>query len=300
MTELGQILGKDTRVLGATGTYILSPAGMEEATERSIAYCTSSNPVALEAISNSKAKVIFCPSDLPLSEKHYQNKTLILTPNPRLAFTQMLQEYFAEEPEFGISPTAIIDKDAEIHPYTFIGAHTFVGGGIIGEKTVIYGNSHIYPDVKIGKNVTINAGTAIGLEGMQFARDQKGALHKSVHLAGVVISDDVHIGSNVCIHKGTFQDTVIGQGVKIGSLCNIGHNVTIGKHCLLAVHITIGGSCIIGDYSFIAMNVCIKPLVKIGKNVMIGMGSVVTNDIPDNTIAYGSPAKVIRENPIIF
>lgn len=300
LAELRKFLGKDARTYGSTGTYILSPATMEESTKRSISFCTLSNPDTLEAIAHSKAKVVFCPSDLPVSEKHYQNKTLILIPDPRLGFTRMLEEYFAEEPKFSISPMAVIDKKAEIHPKTFIGPYTCISRCTIGEGTVIYGNCHIYSGVNIGKNVTINAGTAIGLDGLDFVRNQKGELKKTVHLAGVVIKDNVHIGSNVCIHRGVFRDTVIGQGAKIGSLCNIGHESIIGKHCLISVESMTGGGCNIGDYSFIAMNVCIKPGVKIGKNVMLGMGSTVTGDIPDGTIAYGSPAKVIRQNPIVF
>ena len=104
---------------------------------------------------------------------------------------------------------------------------------------------------------------------------------------GVKIGKDVRVGAFTSIKKGTKEDTIIGDGCKIGSHCNIGHNVKLGNHCLIAPHTTIGGSTEIGSRVVIWQGVRIAHKLKIGNNVEIGMGSVVLADVPDNTKVKG-------------
>ena len=79
------------------------------------------------------------------------------------------------------------------------------------------------------------------------------------------------------------------------NLCHIAHNVVIGKNCIIVAHSYLGGSSKIGDYSWLAPGVIVRNGVKIGRNVMVGMGSVVTKNIDDNSVAYGIPARVVRK-----
>lgn len=151
--------------------------------------------------------------------------------------------------------------------------------------------------MKIGRNVTIYDGAVIGADGQAYQRDKRGILRKFPQTGGVIIGDDVEIGSNVSIMKGTFNNTIIGEGTKIGHLCSIGHNVIIGKHCFITTHSMLGGSSRIGDYSQVWLGACIRDGIRIGSNVMIGMGSVVTRDIGDNCVACGVPARVVRGKP---
>jgi len=148
--------------------------------------------------------------------------------------------------------------------------------------------------LKLGKNVKIKEGTIIGTDGFGYERNEKNELEKFPHYGKVIIQDDVDIGANCTIDRGNMHDTVIGQGTKIDNGVHVAHNVKIGKHCLIVYGCILGGSSIIGDYSELMMGVMVKPHLKIGSHCIIGMGAVVTKDIPDNVLAYGNPAKIIR------
>jgi len=125
-------------------------------------------------------------------------------------------------------------------------------------------------------------------------RDKSGKLKRNEHNFDVVIKEDVEIGRSTNIDRGSWRNTVIGNGTKIDSLVHVGHNVIIGKHCLLVSGSTIGGSSEIGDYSYIGMNVVVKQHIKIGKHVIIGAGAVVLNDVQDYEIIAGNPAESIK------
>jgi len=279
-----------TKVLGAGDGYILSPAPLNDSNKQSISFCSDTTENARESIRSSKAKVVVCYDGLKFTEQDYKDKTLILTPDPRVAFVQLLHSYFEEKVRYGVSPTAVVEKDAIIHPNSYIGPHTYIGRCEIGEGAVIHGNVHIYPGVRVSKNVVINASTVIGTEGIATTWGVR-----FPHVGGVVIEDDVWIGSNVSIQKGMLSDTVIGQGSTIGNFCNIGHQTIIGKHCFIISGSVIGGSCHIGDYSKVSMNASIRDKIRIGEKAIVGMGSVVTKDIGDRWVVVGNPARKIRE-----
>ncbi len=130
--------------------------------------------------------------------------------------------------------------------------------------------------------------------GFGYIRDESGKLKRNQHNFGVRIGTDVEVGRMANIDKGSWRDTVIGEGTKIDSLVHIGHNAMIGKHCLLVSSSNIGGSAEIGDYSYIGMSAVIKQHTKVGKHVIIGAGAIVINDVPDYEIMAGNPAKSIK------
>ena len=279
-----------TEILGAGDGYILRPSPLNDSNKQSISFCSDTTENAREAIRGTKAKVVICYDGLTFTKQDYKDKTLILTPDPRVAFVQILRSYFEEKVRYGISPTAVIDKKAIIHPNSYIGPHSYIGRSYIDEGTVIHGNVYIHSGVKVGKNIVINASTVIGSEGITTTWDVR-----FPHVGGVVIEDNVWIGSNVSIQKGMLSDTVIGQGSAIGHFCNIGHQTIIGKHCFIVSGSVIGGSCHIGDYSKVSMSACIRDKIRIGKKAIVGMGSVVTKDVGDRWVVIGIPARKMRE-----
>lgn len=284
------------RILGPIDGYISKVAPLQDADKHTLSYCLQKDENALETIRKSKAKVIICSSDMIFAKDAYQDKTLVLVPNPKLAFTKVMQIYFKKEVEYGIDPTAVIDRHAKIHPNAYIGPHCYIGKCQIGEGTVIHGNVYLYSGVRIGNRVEIYAGAVIGADGMSYVRNEMGELEKMPPVASVIVDDNVVVGVNSIIMGGSsFGDTIIGKGTKIGQLCHIGHRSVIGKHCLIITGSVIGGSCRIGDYTRISLGACVRDGITIGSNVNIGMGSVVTKDIADGCIAYGVPAKEIRE-----
>lgn len=124
------------------------------------------------------------------------------------------------------------------------------------------------------------------MDGFSFTRDRIGRLIPNEHPYGIEIQDKVDIGAGVCIDRGSWRDTKIDVGTKIDNLVHIAHNVVIGKHCIVAPCVVFGGSATVGDYTDIWMNAIIHQHVNIGKNCIIGAGSYIRHDVPDEHCAY--------------
>jgi UDP-3-O-[3-hydroxymyristoyl] glucosamine N-acyltransferase len=154
----------------------------------------------------------------------------------------------------------------------------------------------LYPNVTIGKNVIIKANSVIGGDGFGYSKDKNGVYVKQKHYGGVVIEDNVEIGSCVCVdravEKGT--NTIIGKGTKIDNLVHIAHCDVMGKNCAIVAGVSLGGSVVLEDRVFVGLNAIIKPKVKVGHDAVIGMGAVVLDDVSPGTIVVGNPAKFLR------
>ena len=144
---------------------------------------------------------------------------------------------------------------------------------------------------KIGSNCFIGASSSIGTEGFGYERDEQGVPIKFVHLGGVSIGDNVEIGSQTSIVRGTLSDTIIESNVKIDNLVHIAHNVHIKDGALVVACSEVSGSVVIGKNAWIAPNACIMEKVVIGDNAVVGLGAVVIRDVPDRTTVAGNPAK---------
>lgn len=149
--------------------------------------------------------------------------------------------------------------------------------------------------VVLGKNVRLDSGVVFTPFSLKLSLEN-GRRRRMKIKAGLIIEDDVDIGANCVLNYGVEKDTIIHKGVYIGHLSSVGHDAEIGEHTVLSAHVCICGEAKIGKWCYIAPQSVVKPRVTIGDYTMIGMGSVVNNDIPSGVIAYGSPCKVIREN----
>lgn len=244
--------------------------------KNALSFCKYEGRKASELIRNSRSSIIICSSRLELIFLGFSDKTLILTPQPRLAFMKVANQFFSwRKIHSGIHPTAIIFPRVKIHPSAYIGPHCVIS------------------NTEIGKRVIINAGTIIGTEGFGYMPDENGELVQFPHIGSVIIEDDVEIGANVCIDRGALGNTIIGRGTKIDNLVHVAHNVKIGKNCQIICQVGIGGSVEIGDNCFVGIGASIRNQKKIGNNVFIGMGAVVVKDVPDNMTVAGNPARPI-------
>ena len=156
-------------------------------------------------------------------------------------------------------------------------------------------NVVIYDDVTIGDNCIIQAGCVIGTDGLGCMRDSMGRLTKFPHLSGVVIGNDVEIGANCQIAKGTFSDTVIENGCKINGLCFIAHNCHLEENVWITGDTMLCGSTYVKKNATIYSNVIIREQRNIGEFATIGMGAVVTKNVPDGETWIGSPAYKIEK-----
>jgi len=147
--------------------------------------------------------------------------------------------------------------------------------------------------VKIGNNVHIKPCAVIGYDGFSFDRNYRNYEMKEEtpikfpHFGGVIIEDDVDIGSNTCIDRGVFGDTIIRKGAKIDNLVHIAHNCDIGERVVIPAGVTLGGGVKIGNDSWIGVGAVILNKVNIGKNAFISAGSFVTRDVKDGQHVTG-------------
>jgi UDP-3-O-[3-hydroxymyristoyl] glucosamine N-acyltransferase len=175
------------------------------------------------------------------------------------------------------------------------GPDVYIGNNVtIGENSLIYPGVRILDDSVIGSNVVIKSNAVVGGSGFGYAIRSGFPPLRIPHLGNVIIGDGVEIGSNTAIDRATFGSTVVEDFVKIDNGVHIAHNCRVGKRTLVIAHAELSGSVIIGHDSWIAPNASIKESVKIGNNVIVGIGSVVLKDLPDNAVAFGVPAKIIR------
>ena len=236
-------------------------------------------------------------------------KTLIRVANARAAAAKLLPLFFPA-PKFAagihlsaiISATATIDPTAHIGPYCVVGERVRIGKGVVlqgtnhvgadsvlDEDTNLFPNVTIYLRTQIGKRVSIHSGTVVGSDGFGYVFHQ-GSHQKIPQVGNVVVHDDVEIGANVAIDRGTLGSTVIGKGTKIDNLVQIAHNVVIGEHCIIVSQAGIAGSTKIGSYTTLAGQVGLAGHLKIGDRVTVGAQTGVMNDIPSGEKWFGTPA----------
>lgn len=296
--QLAEAAGPGASVEGDAGRAVARPAQIDRATADAVVFCSREGERGQRLIAETEAQVVICADDLELTGTMRGDRTLIRVSNPRLSFIRVTRRFFAEEKQaVGIHPTAIIDEtasiaaDVSIGPYVVIGADCEVGSG-----SVLASHVTLYPRSRLGSRVIIDANTSIGMEGFGFEAQESGELLKFESLGGVRIDDDVEIGANTSVDRGTLEDTVIGRGSKIDNLVHIAHNVRIGRNVVIPAGASLGGSVDIGDGAWVGIGATVLEGVRIGSNSLIGGGAVVTRDVPDGVVVAGVPAKYLRDN----
>ena len=242
------------------------------------------------------------------------NKPGIVHNNPQLAIAKILGE-FAPKIQYtkGVNENAYVNSKAKIgnnvtigafsviEPGVIIGDHSNIGSHtVIGQKTIIgrncniFSNIHIYHGTNIGDNAIIHSGTVIGSDGFGFVTD-KDINHKIPQNGNVIIGNDVEIGANSAIDRGTIGDTVIEDQCKLDNHVHLAHNVRLGKGCLLTAAVTIAGSVEVGEFCIFAGHVGVAPHVKIGARSILAAKTGVSKSLIGGKVYAGMPAREIRE-----
>lgn len=276
--------------------FFTNPSAINSGTENSISWLKGIPENYEDILKNSKANFIVCNHFVNTEVLKKIPKVFILSENPKETFIDILTFVFCNSNIFGIHPSSIISENTKIGENCFIGPNVFIDENcIIGNNVKIIGNNFIFSKTTIGNNVTINPGTVIGSDGFGYSRGNDDKLKKFPHFGGVIIEDGVEIGANVCIDRGTLDNTIIKKGVKIDNLVHIAHNVEIGENSLIIANSMIGGSTKIGNGSWIAPSVNLMNGITIGHKTTVGMGSTVTKSIEDNQTWTGSPAMPLAD-----
>ena len=274
--------------------YLRDPEHVDEYT---LDWINPLKPDKQKIAETSKAKVIVVDKEVVFSETlKNQEKVLLVVDNPKLAIAKIGNEFFVEKPTPGIHPSAVIHPDAKIGENVFIGANTVIENCTIGDDTIIDANVHIYSPVIIGKHCVVKSGALLGGMGFGFEKDENGNLFRFPQIGNLFIGDYVEIGANTCIDRGALSDTVIGDYCKINNLCHIAHNNKIGKNVVITAQVNISGSSVIENEVWIAPNASIRGWLTIGEGATIGMGAVVTKDVPAGETWVGNPARKLEKN----
>lgn len=193
-----------------------------------------------------------------------------------------------------VAAGAVIDEGAQVGDRTEIGACTHVGPEVvIGADSLLYPNVTLYQGTTVGARAVLHAGVVIGADGFGFTRDATGYL-KIPQVGGVRIGDDVEIGANSCVDRGTLTETVIGSGTKIDNLVQIGHNCRIGRNCTICALCGLSGSTVLDDGVVMGGNVGMAGHQVIGSGSMIAAKSGVHGDLPPGSVVAGAPHMDIR------
>lgn len=226
----------------------------------------------------------------------------------------------------GVHPTAFVDPSAVIGagvavgPFAFVGARSVIGDGTrihshasvaedarIGRDALLHSGVRIGPRVRIGERFIAQPGAVVGADGFSYVTRRPGVVEEAREtgaitsdevqpyvrinsLGSVVIGDDVEVGANSCIDRGTVADTMIGDGTKIDNLVQVGHNVRIGRHCQLCGQAGVAGSTVVGDGTVLSGRSAVADHLRVGSNSVVTGNTGVSSHVGDKRIMAGYPA----------
>jgi len=242
----------------------------------------------------------------------------IISNNPRLAMTKLLQAWVAREAAQGVDhathmlssvhESVTLTAPVHIGAFVSIGKNTRIGSNtiihpnatigddcIIGNDCTIHSNASIYNKTIIGSHSIVHSGAVLGGDGFGYEKVAQ-SWEKIPHIGSVVVGDNVEIGCNACIDKGCLGPTRIGNGVKLDNFVHIAHNCCIGDSTVIAGGTLVGGSVVIGSQCIIAGNVAIADNRTIEDGATVLGNAGVTRNILKGQVVSGFPARLHKDN----
>lgn len=239
---------------------------------------------------------------------------LIRVENPELALSTLLEVFHPTvDPEPAVHPSAIIGRGVQLGTGAWIGPFVTVEEGVrignrtrigphsyIGRNTTIGDDCRIGPsctilhEVRIGHRVRLYTGVRLGVEGFGYTQGPSG-LHRIPQVGGCMIGDDVDIGANTTVDRGSLGDTVVGNGTKIDNLVHIAHNVHVGSHCVIVAQVGVAGSVEIREGAQLGGQVGVSGHLTIGAGARLGAQAGVFGDVPAGAVYSGYPARPHRQ-----
>jgi UDP-3-O-[3-hydroxymyristoyl] glucosamine N-acyltransferase len=307
-TELAQYLS--AQLHGDPSVRVSGVANPDRARAEDLIYVDSSRN--RERAAKSAAKCLLANS----ADSHFAGKTVIEVNNPKLAFAKAAAWLLPKPPASGlIHPTAVVAASAHLAPgvslapYVVVEDDVQIGAGTVvdafcflGRGSRIAKNCHLHPRVtlyagsRLGNNVEIHSGAVVGGDGFGYVHGE-GRHWKFPQIGGIEIGDDVEIGCNTTLDRGSLDQTRIGNGVKIDNLVQIGHNVEIGDHSVIVAQTGISGSCTLGKNVAVGGQAGIGDHARIEDEAKVGgqAGVLVGKTIRRGQIVWGTPARPLAK-----
>ncbi|NOT38509.1 MAG: UDP-3-O-(3-hydroxymyristoyl)glucosamine N-acyltransferase [Saprospiraceae bacterium] len=292
---------------GSPDILLHTASKIEEAREGSI--CFFANPKYENYIYTTSASAILVSEEFKL--KQPINAALIRVKDVYQTVATLLAA-FENKTKLSskIDPLSSVNSDTEIDSQVSIGAFSVIHKGVkiaknviihsqvfidedvvIGEGSILLPGVRVHRNCVIGKNCFLNYNVVIGSEGFGFAPTEDGTYKKIAQIGNVILEDNVEIGANTCIDRGSMGSTIIGQGSKLDNLIQIAHNVQIGKNTVIAAQSGVAGSTKIGNNCQIGGQVGIVGHITIADGARIQAQSGIASNVPEpNSKLYGSPA----------
>jgi UDP-3-O-[3-hydroxymyristoyl] glucosamine N-acyltransferase len=285
-------------------------APVDQAQEDELAFLTQRR--YLKYSKQSRAKAVLVSEALAPEAEGFESR--IILKEAHQALPALLAAFFPPQDRVPtIHPTAVfgegvvLGEGVSVGPYTVVGdgttmadgvtldAHVVVGEGCsIGKGSRLFPQVVLYPGTQLGERVIIHAGARLGSDGYGFVTVD-GAHTKVPQVGACIVEDDVEIGANTCIDRGSIGRTVVGKGTKVDNLVQMGHNVQVGQGALIVSQAGIAGSSRIGNHAVLGGQVGISGHLDIGDRAMVGAQGGVIGDIKPGEVVSGYPARNHRE-----
>ncbi len=308
LAQVAEVTGGDLIGSGAMPITRVSPVG--EAGPDALGFLADRR--YLEAAATSEAGA-FLVSEEFADQVNPDRPRIVVQDGHRALQALLVALHPSTAPTPGVHPTAVLGRgvrlgeDVEIGPYAVlepgsvvgarsrVGAHVVVGRGAeIGDDCVLHPHVVLYPGARIGSRVILHAGARVGVDGFGYAWVDGG--HKKVpQVGGCVVEDDVEIGANTTLDRGSIGDTRVGAGTKLDNLVHIAHNVQLGPHCAAAALVGIAGSTRLGAGVFLGGQAGVIGHLVLGDGVKVTAQAGVFRDIPSGETVAGTPARPNRE-----
>lgn len=297
-------------VVGDANAAVCAVAPLDRATSSDLSFLAHAKYAP--AFTASRAGVVLMTNELANTDGRAAARVIVDKPHD--ALIALLPTLYAP-PAFtpGIHKTAIIGAGASVAPdacveayavigagatvgaRAWIGAHSVLGeGASVGADSRLFPHVTLYPGARVGDRSAIHSGTRLGSDGFGYVF-AGGAHRKIPHVGRCLIGNDVEIGANCTIDRGSIDDTVIGDGTKLDNLVHIAHNVKVGRLCLVMAHVGIAGSSRLEDGVIIAGQAGVAGHITIGAQARIAATAGVIGDVPAGETWSGYPARPHKE-----
>jgi len=289
--EIAQLVNGELR--GDPESAVDGVAALDRAGPRHATFLASSHYA--EQLTHSHAGVVLLARELADRESDASARIIVDRPHDAIqVLLPLLYDVAPAEP--WVAPTARIGRGVKLGSGVRIEDYVVLGDGVVvGDGTRLYPHVTVYSGTEIGARCAIHSGARIGSDGFGYVF-RNGRHEKIPHIGRCVIGDDVEIGANTTIDRGSIDDTVIGSGTRIDNLVQIGHNVRIGSLCLLMAQVGVAGSAHIGNGVILAGQAGIAGHITIGDGARIAAQAGVFGDVPAGETWSGYPARRHRDS----